>query len=65
MADTTRKSLLQRAQSSPQDDAWRTLVEMYDPFIESYLRHGSVRDSGRGRHQAGSHGDPFKGVASL
>jgi RNA polymerase sigma-70 factor (ECF subfamily) len=36
--DPTSKSLLQRVQSSADDDSWRRLVELYRPLICGWLR---------------------------
>lgn len=40
--DTTHISLLERLRSRPDEESWRSLVEIYGPFIERWLRHKRI-----------------------
>lgn len=43
--ETTRISLLEQARSSPEDPAWQKIMDIYEPFLEGYLRRRGVSDS--------------------
>jgi len=44
---TTSLSLLERLRTSPQQSGWQTLVEIYTPHIQAWLRRQQVQDADR------------------
>lgn len=44
---TTSLSLLERLRTSPQQSGWQTLVEIYTPHVQAWLRRQQVQDADR------------------